>query len=100
MHGSAPFSVGDLSILSFGIHQGVLEPIPMDPEGPLRLWAVKSYTWIFNCTGVSTPNPHVVQGSAVVVATLEKGYYIQVLEAIAINFLCKPSFMYIYIYIS
>lgn len=70
---------------------------PVDPEGPLRLWGVKSYMWIFNCTGVSTPNPQVVQGSAVVVATSEKSYYIQVLEAIAVNFLCKPNFMYIYL---
>ena len=40
---------------------------PVDTEGQmqLRFWGVKTYTWIFNCAGVRTPNPHVVQGSTV-----------------------------------
>lgn len=32
------------------------------PINQLSLVGVKSYIWIFDCLGVDTPNPHVVQG--------------------------------------
>lgn len=35
------------------------------PRDNCNFWGVKSWTWIFNCTGVGAPNPLIVQGSRV-----------------------------------
>lgn len=32
----------------------------------VKFLGIKSYTWIFDCTGVGAPNPYVVPGSTVV----------------------------------
>lgn len=46
---------------------GVLEPIPHGHQGTTWVFGgIKSYMWIFNCMGVSAPNPsHIVPVSTV-----------------------------------
>lgn len=71
MHCSAPFDIRDLSIHRLWCLREVLQPIPMDTEElELSFWGVKNYTRIFDCAWIRTPNPLVIQGSAVLLMSM------------------------------
>lgn len=62
MDSSYSTHIRDLSVSGRGVC-GVLESIPRRYRGTgVKSQGVKSYRWIFNCTGVRTPRPQVVQG--------------------------------------
>lgn len=61
--------------MGLGVWGGSWDQFPMDTERQLSFRGVKSYTWNFNSVwvgGVGAPNPHVVQGSAVVLTRCTK----------------------------
>lgn len=66
LHYSLPFYIRDLGTDRFWYPQDILQPISHRFWGRW-LWddcgCVKSYTWIFHCTVIGSPNPYDVPGS-------------------------------------
>ena len=40
----------------------LLVKVPVKSRLLVKFGGSKNYTWIFDCTGGSTPNPHIIQG--------------------------------------